>query len=81
MKFGIKAVLLTIIVISLLQVVKLTKKTRSCNKLVTLVGENTLKCKWINHYNSGFSSVQLCDGTDLVIKTDDIIKIENLKKP
>ncbi len=38
-----------------------------------------IKCKWLNSYASGFTSIHRCNNTDFLVETDNIKQVINSK--
>lgn len=68
--------LITTVVIGILLFKHLSKPS-TCEIVVILKNGEKINCKWINSFNSGFSSIRKCDNTDFQIETDNIEKVIN----
>lgn len=58
-------------------VIRHLSKPVGCTTVVILKNGEKINCKWINSFNSGFSSMRKCDNTDFLIETDNIKKVIN----
>lgn len=72
--------LLTLFIITIvigILVFRHLSKPAACRTVVILKNGEKINCKWINSFNSGFSSIRKCDNTDFQIETDNIKKVIN----
>jgi hypothetical protein len=51
------------------------KKSNECNLIVFVEGQLSIDATQVNHYNNGFTSINLCDGTKIVYPSSQIIKV------
>lgn len=58
-------------------VFKFSNKPSGCKTTVILHNGDIIKCKWVNSYNSGFSSIRKCDGSDFQTATANIKQVIN----
>lgn len=51
------------------------KEKSNCGLIVFVKDELSIDANQVNHYSSGFTTVELCDGKRLIYRSDLIIKV------
>jgi hypothetical protein len=75
----IKLFILLTLIVSGVFLYKYHTKPKSCNTVVILDSGEKIKCKWLNSYASGFTSIHRCNNTDFLVETDNIKQVINSK--
>lgn len=70
------SLLITTFVVGIL-VFKFINKQPDCKTIVILQNGDRIKCNWVNSYNSGFSNIHQCDGSDFQTATVNIKQVIN----
>ena len=52
-----------------------TKESKECDLVVFIEGKLSVDARNVNHYSSGFTSIELCDGKTEVYQSNKIIKV------
>ncbi len=75
----IKLFILLTLIVSGIFLYKYHTKPKGCNTVVILRNGEKIKCKFVNSYASGFTSIHKCNDTDFLIETDNIKQVINSK--
>ncbi len=51
------------------------QKRTSCSLVVFVKDELSIDANQVNHYSSGFTSIELCDGKTVIYHSDAILKV------
>ena len=65
--------------INIIYLIYLDRKDPPCNCLVTAKNGEKIRAKRVNWYNSGFADIKKCNGENLILRSNTILKVESLK--